>query len=150
MAHLVVPTSGVVTAPQPSPDGVRVPIKARAGWTLFGVPRAEVEVTGSGPEVDLFFELLDIAPDGRATVIDDQVMPAKVTDLSDEPQQLTVSLGGVAWRLQPGHALALEISTSSNDHAAARTPAVANVRVSIEAPVLRALVAPSRAEATGD
>jgi ABC-2 type transport system ATP-binding protein len=149
LAHLVAPTSGVVTAPQPSPDGVRIPIKARAGWTLFGVPRAEVEVTGAGSEVNLFFKLLDIAPDGRATVIDDQVMPRKVTNLSDEPQRFTVGLGGVAWQVKPGHSLALEISTGSNDHAFARAPALADVSVSFEAPILRSLVESSGVRGAG-
>ncbi|MGH7822113.1 MAG: CocE/NonD family hydrolase C-terminal non-catalytic domain-containing protein, partial [Candidatus Binatia bacterium] len=136
LVNQVAPTSGTVTAPGPSPDGARVPFPVAAGATLLGVPRATVSVTGAGAEIYLFLKLLDVASDGAVTVVDDQVMAQKVTWLSDVPRVVDVELGGVAWRIEEGHSLFLEIATTSSDHASPRIPAVATVDVVVDVPVL--------------
>jgi ABC-2 type transport system ATP-binding protein len=136
LVNSVTPTSGTVLAPGPSPDGVRVPIPVASGAVLLGVPQATVSVSGTGAELYLFFELLDVAPDGTVRTVDDQVMAKKVTWLSSVPQVVEVDLGGVAWRMDPGHELFLQIATTSSDHASSRFPASATVDVEVRVPVV--------------
>jgi predicted acyl esterase len=66
----------------------------------------------------VFLELVDVAPDGTRVTVDNQVMPVS---LAGGPVDRTVDLHGVAWRLEPGHVLELEITTSSTQYAAPRT-----------------------------
>lgn len=134
LVHTVAPTSGAVTAPQPSSTGFRVPLTAPAGSTLFGTPRASVEVSGMGEEAFLFFKILDIDAAGTTVIVDDQVTARRVRSLSDTPQKLTIELGGVAWRVAAGHHLALEVATTSNDHTTSRVPSTAEVRVTVDLP----------------
>ncbi|GAC1423183.1 MAG: hypothetical protein NVSMB57_16010 [Actinomycetota bacterium] len=131
------PTSGEATAPQPSQDGIRIPVPANPGWTLLGIPRANVDITATASEAYLFFKLIDRDASGKETVIDDQVMSRKVTGLSQtKPVHFGVDLGGVSWHVAPGHSVQLEISSSSNDYATSRTPYIANVKATALVPHL--------------
>lgn len=135
LVNTIAPTNGAGTAPRPAVDGVRVPI-ADGPVTAVGVPRATVEVTGIGPEAYVFFKLLDVAADGRAVVIDAQTMPLKIVDLAlDASQIFDIDLAGVSWSVPEGHALVLEVTSTSNEYATARTPAVVEASVSVSVPV---------------
>jgi ABC-2 type transport system ATP-binding protein len=87
---------------------------------MVGIPR--VQLTGSviGASAQVFFELVDVAPDGTRVTIDDQVMPLK---LANGNVTSTINLHGVAWKLFPGHALELEVTTGSTPYQAPRTGA---------------------------
>jgi ABC-2 type transport system ATP-binding protein len=135
VANAVAPTNGVGTAPRPAADGFEVPI-ADGPVTAVGVPHATVQVTGAGPEAFLFFKLLDVSADGSAVVIDDQTMPLKVTNLDLQvPQTFSIDLAGVSWAVPDGHSLVLEVTSTSNEYASSRTPAVAQVDVAVSVPV---------------
>jgi ABC-2 type transport system ATP-binding protein len=136
LVHKVVPTSGVVTAAQPSPDGLRSIIDAPAGATIVGAPKLDLTISGAGTEAYLFFKLLDQAPDGSLTVVDDQVTPHKFVGLSSKPTRVSIGLGGVAWRIERGHRLLLEVSTSSNDYTNSRFPSVADLAGTLRVPAL--------------
>jgi ABC-2 type transport system ATP-binding protein len=91
----------------------------------FGKPRAilgtpEVRLTGSvtGVRGFVFLELVDVAPDGSRVTVDNQVMPASLTGGAVDQ---TIALHGVAWRLEPGHVLELEITTGSAQYSIPRT-----------------------------
>lgn len=136
VVNAVAPTNGAGTAPRPAVDGFRLPIAA-GPLTAVGVPNATVEVTGAGPEAFIFFKLLDVAPDGSAVVIDDQNTPLKVIDLELEaPQTFSIDLAGVSWEIPSGHSLVLEVTSTSNEYASSRTPAVAEVDVTVSVPVV--------------
>jgi predicted acyl esterase len=136
VVNTVLPTNGAGTAPRPANDGFRVPI-ATGPLTTVGVAGATVSVTGAGPEAYLFFKLLDVAADGSAVVIDDQVTPLKITNLDlQTPQSLWLDLNGVSWTVPSGHSLVLEVTSTSNDFASPRTPAVVQTSVSVTVPVV--------------
>jgi len=136
VVNAVVPTNGAGTAPRPAADGFRIEI-ADGPLTAVGVPRATVTVAGAGPEAYLFFKLLDVAPDGSAVVIDDQTMPLKITGLDLEASQtFEIDLGGVSWAVPVDHTLVLEVTSTSNEYATARTPALVDAGVSVAVPVV--------------
>lgn len=68
-------------------------------------------------------------------VVDDQVTPHRVKSLSPSPQRVSVDLAGIAWRVNEGHRLFLEVTTTSNDHGSARVPSTAHVTAAVELPV---------------
>lgn len=137
IVHATAPTSGVVTAPQPSRDGVRIPVNARPGDTLLGVPQATIAVSGIGQDASYFFKLLDIDGSGKATVIDDQSTALKIAGFAGRaPTTRTIDLAAVSWTVQQGHSVMLEVSPSSNDHAASRFPSATDVDLRVSIPVL--------------
>jgi ABC-2 type transport system ATP-binding protein len=110
----------------PAPDAelgvtaVREPVfgplsRARA---LVGIPRVRLTGSVTGLTAFVFLELVDVAPDGTRVTVDNQVMPVS---LPGGPVDRTVDLHGVAWRVEPGHVLELEITTGSTQYAAPRT-----------------------------
>jgi ABC-2 type transport system ATP-binding protein len=128
-AELVGPGPGGGDGPadgNPAPDGelgnsaVRKRIfgPARGPTPMLGVPKValEGEVTGLGAQ--LFFELVDVAPGGARTTIDDQVMPIK---LAGGKFRRNLPLHGISWILKPGHRVELEVTTGSTSYGAART-----------------------------
>jgi putative CocE/NonD family hydrolase len=76
---------------------------------LTGPVRAEAEIASSGPVMDLFLRLLDVAPDGTAR----RIARGQV-QLSDAASSgaVQVDLGQVGYRLAPGHRLRLHVSSS--------------------------------------
>lgn len=122
-------------ASTPAINSVQAPFILAPGTIALGIPRAHVRVTAtSGDEANLFFRLLAVDPvTGASTVIDDQVAARKVTSLSSGPQEFDVDLNGVAWMVEGQ--LRLEVSGSSADHTAQRTPSVVEVELSGSLPV---------------
>lgn len=73
----------------------------------MGIPTARVHGAVTGVRAFVFLELVDVAPDGTGTTIDDQVMPVA---LGDGPVDRRIDLHGIAWLLEPGHVLELEVT----------------------------------------
>lgn len=134
LANVVAPTSGAATAPTPSEDGVRIPVK-NGPFLALGIPRVTGTVTGVGPDASVFFRLLDVDASGQAVVVDDQSMPMRFYDLSSTPQRFSLDIAGVAWTVAAGHELVLEITTTSSDFASSRTPAIVEVTASVNVPM---------------
>lgn len=86
---------------------------AKGAFAILGEP--EVTLTGSvtGTGAFLFFELVDVSPDGERVTVDDQVMPLRLGS-GDFDRKL--NLHGISWILQKGHALELEITTGSTQY----------------------------------
>ena len=76
---------------------------------LAGPVELGVTIASSGPEIDLFARLCDVAPDGAAH----RIAGGQLT-LHDatEPAHVTVALGHVGYRLPAGHRLRLTIASS--------------------------------------
>ncbi|MGH2712240.1 MAG: CocE/NonD family hydrolase [Actinomycetota bacterium] len=86
--------------------------------SILGVPQVKLTGSVTGAAAHVFLELVDVAPDGTRVTVDDQVMPVA---LGSGAFDRTVDLHGIAWRLEPGHSLELEITTGSAQYAAPRT-----------------------------
>jgi ABC-2 type transport system ATP-binding protein len=90
-------------------DDVRRPI--------LGIPEVRIEGHVTGLGAFLFFELVDVAPDGTRITVDDQTMPVR---LGSGDFSRRVGLHGVSWILEPGHSLELEVTTGSTQYAFSR------------------------------
>ncbi|HWC14593.1 MAG TPA: CocE/NonD family hydrolase [Actinomycetota bacterium] len=105
---------------------------------ILGVPKVKLtgEVTGLGGFV--FFELVDVAPDGARITVDDQVTPLR---LGPGKVKDTIELSGISWMLQPGHSLELEITTGSGMYQSWRAgPYVATLEATLKLPLVVANV----------
>ncbi|MFN2526699.1 MAG: CocE/NonD family hydrolase [Actinomycetota bacterium] len=91
---------------------------AKEATPLLGVPRLEIEGELTGVAGHLFFELVDVAPEGDRVTIDDQVMPLFVESGSFERG---LDLHGISWILMPGHSIELEVTTGSLQYSVPRT-----------------------------
>ena len=99
---------------------------------IFGVPSVRVSGTAVGLSAQIHMELIDRAPDGTRVTVDDQTMPWRFAGLIDQD----IDLHAVAWRLEPGHALELEITTGSAQYEAPRTgPFTVDLKAVIKLPV---------------
>ena len=85
---------------------------------IVGVPSVRIAGSVTGARAFVFLELVDVAPDGSRVTVDDQVMPVA---LASGPFERTLDLHGIAWRLEPGHALELEVTTGSAQYQIPRT-----------------------------
>jgi ABC-2 type transport system ATP-binding protein len=86
--------------------------------SILGIPSVELTGSVTGVKGFVFLELVDVAPDGSRVTLDNQVMPAS---LPGGAVDTTVKLHGIAWRLEPGHVLELEITTGSTSYSMPRT-----------------------------
>ena len=85
---------------------------------VVGIPQVQLAGSVTGLQAFVFLELVDVAPDGTRVTVDNQVMPVS---LGGGAVDRTVDLHGIAWRLEPGHVLELELTTGSTQYAAPRT-----------------------------
>lgn len=135
------PTNSPLTKAQPSRAGdphaftVEVAAAEDGPLELVGIPAAELEVSGTGPVTHLFLKLVDRE---AGEVVNLQETPIRVEGLSVLPTRVELDLSGIAYTLPEGHHLDLQVSTTSLMHAAARTPATADVEVRVAVPVRRA------------
>jgi uncharacterized protein len=82
---------------------------AESPLLLAGPVGLRATIASSGPEMDLFARLADVAPDGAAHLIArGQVTLYEAT----EPATVAVDLGHTAYRLAPGHRLRLTLASS--------------------------------------
>ncbi|MGH2656680.1 MAG: CocE/NonD family hydrolase [Actinomycetota bacterium] len=100
---------------------------------IVGIPAARLQGTVTGVRAFVFLELIDVAPDGTRTTINDQVMPVA---LDGGPVDRRIDLHGIAWRLEPGHVLELELTTGSTQYASPRTgPFAVSLTATVDLPV---------------
>jgi ABC-2 type transport system ATP-binding protein len=86
--------------------------------SILGAPAVHLGGSVTGVRGFAFLELVDVAPDGTRVTVDDQVMPVS---LDGGTVDRVVDMHGVAWRLQPGHVLELELTTGSTPYAVPRS-----------------------------
>jgi ABC-2 type transport system ATP-binding protein len=111
-------------------------LKARKLETpIVGVPKVRLTGEVTGVTAFAFLELVDEAPDGTLTTVDDQTMPIRLA--SGEVKE-TLALHGVSWLLKPGHKLLLEVTTGSTQYDIPRTgPYAVSLTAVTELPVTR-------------
>jgi ABC-2 type transport system ATP-binding protein len=101
---------------------------------MVGVPQLHISGTMTAAvDGDLFFELLDKAPDGTLTTVDAQTTPVR---LASGKIDTTLSMHGADWLLLPRHSLELEVTTGSTQYDVTRTgPYSASIKVIPELPL---------------
>lgn len=105
---------------------------------ILGVPKVKLTGAVTGLGAFVFFELVDVAPDGTRVTVDDQVTPLR---LGPGTIKQVVKLNGISWMLQPGHSLELEITTGSAMYQPWRGgPYVATLEATLKLPVVVANV----------
>jgi uncharacterized protein len=88
---------------------------------IVGNPSARLFVSTDGPDTDFTVKLLDIFPDGRAFNIQDGVIRLRYRNGIAQPAlatpgeiyEIAVNLRPVAFRIQRGHRLGLQVSSSN-------------------------------------
>jgi ABC-2 type transport system ATP-binding protein len=108
------------TLPGPTPvaqgaAGPRVPISlftATQDTIVAGIPTIKGTITAAGADSIVYFSLQRADPaSGLEAIIDDQVMPIRITEPVTSPRTFELDLGGVATRLKAGEQLLLVVST---------------------------------------
>ncbi|MGH2752485.1 MAG: CocE/NonD family hydrolase [Actinomycetota bacterium] len=92
--------------------------KAGRPRAILGNPRISIKGETLGVAGHAFFELVDVAPNGKRVTLDDQTMP-RALELGEF--KTSFNLHGVSWMLKPGHKLELEITTGSAQYSIPRT-----------------------------
>jgi hypothetical protein len=112
----------------PPPEGVAswqtAPLEQAA--TMIGLGRVTYRYTATAadPEtLQLNTRLYDVAPDGRATLVD-----RGVRRLSAASGEVTYALHGQGWRFEPGHAIRIE-ATQDDDPYVRRSTAPSSMRI---------------------
>ncbi len=80
-----------------------------------------LSVSSDCPDTDFTIKLLDISPEGTATLVTEGIIRARFKEgLSqesfmkpDEIYPLTLDLGHIAWRFESGHSLGVDVSSSN-------------------------------------
>jgi putative CocE/NonD family hydrolase len=92
-----------------------------AEWAIVGPVELALYASTDAPDTDWTAKLVDVHPDGRAINICDGIVRARFRDSLQHPTLLeisrvylySISLGATAIEIRPGHAIRLEISSSS-------------------------------------
>jgi ABC-2 type transport system ATP-binding protein len=106
---------------------------------ILGIPRVKLAGSVTGVTAFLFFELVDVSPDGDRVTVDDQTMPLR---LASGELKRSLDLHGISWILKPGHALELEITTGSLQYQVPRTgPYAVTLEAVTELPVTKSRAA---------
>ncbi|CUU55067.1 hypothetical protein Ga0074812_104148 [Parafrankia irregularis] len=123
------PTAGTKTFHQPqdpSTTGGSVLFSTSAltaPTSLFGRPVLTLKATLSGPDANLYAELLDIGPDGKETLVNNGFLRAShrsssVTPTSvptGSPVTLTIAIRPDDWQFAAGHRIAVRVSGGASD-----------------------------------
>lgn len=90
----------------------RLPVLSPSDQTIsiVGEPRIDYSASMTGNGGNVFFELVEVAPNGARRTVDQLVTPLS---LPAGPTSGTLRLPAVVWRLEPGYGLELEITTGS-------------------------------------
>lgn len=118
------------------PRAMTVPL-AEAGETpirMFGLPTVHLTISGTGgPTTNLYVKLVDREL-SEVVNLQEGVVRAPVGPV---PASVDVTMPGVAYTLEPGHHLDLQIATHSNLHAMSRYASLATLTASVTIPVER-------------
>ncbi|MFD2415543.1 CocE/NonD family hydrolase [Amycolatopsis pigmentata] len=84
--------------------------------TLVGAVRARLFVNSTEPTADFFVRITDVHPDGSSFNVVDGITRIPHTDElpGPEPVEVEVDLGPVAHRMDPGHALRIQVSSGAH------------------------------------
>ncbi|MBZ5734690.1 alpha/beta fold hydrolase [Nocardioides sp. TRM66260-LWL] len=103
------PTFSDTDAPGTAAAWTSAPLTAPL--TVVGSPvvdlRADAPTLPAGQPLTLFLKVLDVAPDGTASVVRDLISPARVGDAT---KPFTVRMPAFAHRFEPGHAVRLVVA----------------------------------------
>lgn len=91
------------------------PLSGQPPEDLSKLPDADL------PNTDLTVKIIDLAPDGTASLVTEGIQRARFRDGADQEVFLTpgqvyplrIDLGHIAWRIQAGHQIAVDISSSN-------------------------------------
>ncbi len=87
---------------------------------VVGAPSLDVELASTGGEVVLFAKVLDVSPDGTATLPQQAVAPVRLADL---PTTTTITLPTLDHRFAVGHRVRLVLAATDRAYATPREPA---------------------------
>ncbi|HEX9712793.1 MAG TPA: CocE/NonD family hydrolase [Actinomycetota bacterium] len=114
----------------------------KPGDQIVGSTRVKLDVITllPTPEAYLFLKLVSYHRESNtATVIDDQVMALRVPwPSTSQPTTIEVDMTAVAWEVQEGHEIYIEVSPNSNDHASSRYPNSTSFTLQASVPVIQA------------
>lgn len=82
---------------------------------------ANLSVSSDAPDTDFTVKIMDISPDGTATLVSEGIQRARFRDgkqtevfmEAGEVYQMEVDLGHMAWRIEAGHSIAIDVSSSN-------------------------------------
>jgi ABC-2 type transport system ATP-binding protein len=117
------PGQSATFATEPLPAPLLIAGSARLRLAVAPVPGQP-----SAPEAVLFDKLLDVAPDGRSTLLGGAVAPMRIPvpagTATTTPAEVTVTLPAVVAPVPAGHRLAVSIATTDQAYQAAPAPSV--------------------------
>ncbi|MEZ5401777.1 MAG: CocE/NonD family hydrolase [Bryobacteraceae bacterium] len=98
------------------------PLAAPTEWT--GDVRAEIDLSSSAPDTDLFVRVTDVYPDGRSIVLVDSVQRAKYRAGFEKPAlmrpgrvyRLAWNVGWMSHVFAPGHRIRVTVSGNEADY----------------------------------
>lgn len=88
---------------------------------VMGHIRGQLSISSSAPDTDFTIKIMDVAPDGNATLVTEGIQRARFREgrhravflKPDEIYCLDIDLGHIAWRFKPGHRIAVDVSSSN-------------------------------------
>lgn len=88
---------------------------------VMGAVNGFLAIKSDVPDTDFTVKILDVSPDGTATLVTEGIQRARFREglgrevflKPGELYQLKVDLGHIAWRFQKGHRIAVDISSSN-------------------------------------
>ncbi|GAB5454758.1 MAG: CocE/NonD family hydrolase [Henriciella sp.] len=88
---------------------------------VMGHIRGQLSISSSAPDTDFTMKVMDVAPDGTATLLTEGIQRARFREgrhreLFLEPGEiysLDIDLGHIAWRFKPGHRISVDVSSSN-------------------------------------
>ena len=88
---------------------------------------------GPTGQLVVFVKVLDVGPDGKATMINNLIAPVRVPDVT---KPFTVTLPAIAHRFAKGHQLRLMVSGGSTNYRGGLTPNTVSIRTGSSSQVL--------------
>ena len=125
------------------------------GLEIVGAPTVRLRLRGSAPEATLFVHLVDIGARGQELIPRGLVAPIRVQGVpgldASTATEVEVRLPQIAWRVAPGHRLAVEVASTDSSLDVGVAPATWDVALAADARLRVPLVqAPRRTAETFD
>ena len=88
---------------------------------VMGHISGQLSVSSSAPDTDFTMKIMDVAPDGSATLVTEGIQRARFREgrhreVFLEPGEiytLNIDLGHIAWRFRQGHRISVDVSSSN-------------------------------------